>query len=449
LVNLFVPTNKNGYKPLLLRNGALGIYTLFLLVINSFGGLLGLESAHASTITTSNIVQFTNEQRELYGLPTLKNNSKLASAALAKANNMFSVGYWNHFGPNGETPWQFIKASGYSYVYAGENLAKGFKSAEGVVEAWMASPTHRENILSGNYTEIGIAVVSGQLLSENVILVVQMFGNPTSATVPSPTNVKTPTQTEKGDTSSIRITSPKDNSVINDANVDIKGEVNKVQGTYTVEVSDKGFNLGGFETNGQTWSWDKKSDWTDGEHNVGVSIKDGKLKDTVKFTIDTQAPKVAELASSLTTSGWELTGKIDDKAGTLSIVSGDFNQNITIEKDGTFKTVIPTEKISSQVVIVTSDTIGNSLQTDISEYFEQEGSKSVLSVFNSIVSDLGNKDTLNALFLGFILLLLLIEVVTYWRRGLLSKHGGNLFTLGFWWVLLLIGVANGFSGVIN
>lgn len=449
MINLFVPTNKNGYKPLLLRNGALGIYTLILLLINSFGGLLGLETAHASSITTSNIVQLTNEQRELYGLPTLKNNSSLASAALAKANNMFSVGYWDHFGPNGETPWQFIKASGYSYVYAGENLAKGFKSAEGVVEAWMASPTHRENILSGNYTEIGIAVVSGKLLNENVVLVVQMFGNPTSVTVPSPTNVKPQTQNEKGDTSSIRIVSPKDNSVLNDANVDIKGEVNKVNGTYTVEVSDKGFGLGGFETNGQTWTWDKKSDWTDGEHNVQVKVKDSKLSDTVKFTIDTQAPKVSELSSSLTTLGWEITGKLDDADGSLSLVTGDFNQNINIEKDGTFKSTIPTEKVSSQVVLVTSDKIGNSMQTDVSEYFFEEGSQSVLSVFNNIIDDLGKKDTLNALFLGFILLLLLIEVVTYWRRGLLAKHGGNLFTLGFWWVLLLIGVANGFSGVIN
>ena len=62
-------------------------------------------------------------------------NAKLVAAAQAKANNMFELQYWDHFGPNGETPWMFISQAGYVYVYAGENLAKGFRTAEGVHEA--------------------------------------------------------------------------------------------------------------------------------------------------------------------------------------------------------------------------------------------------------------------------------------------------------------------------
>lgn len=448
MVNFFVPNKNNGYKPLLLRNGALAIYTVLLLVINSFGGLLGLDRAYASTITSSNIIKLTNDQRELYNLPTLKSNSKLAAAALAKANNMFSVGYWSHFGPNGETPWQFIKSAGYTYVYAGENLAKGFKSSEGVVEAWMASPTHRENILSGNYTEIGIAVVSGNLVGEDVILVVQMFGNPTGNVVPSPSKVEPVKQSENGDTSSISITNPKEGAVLNDAGLDLKGEVKNINGVYTVEISEGNGNLGGFETNGNSWQWDKQSDWSNGEHNVKVSVQGTKAMDTVKFTIDTKAPSIENISATIQTTGWEVKGKIDDPTGTVSLVSGEYVQSIEIDKDGGFQFTLSHEKVTAQIVLVTTDKLGNTLQTDITQYLEGD-SQGVLSVFNNFIEDVTQKDTLNALFLGFIFILLLIEIVTYWRRGLLAKHGGNLFTIGFWWVLLLFGVVSGFSGVIN
>ncbi|HVX93179.1 MAG TPA: CAP domain-containing protein, partial [Candidatus Dojkabacteria bacterium] len=155
----FLPTQNNNYKPRLLNHYSLSIYTLVLFLLNVFGTTLFPLVARASDITSGNIVSLTNQEREKYGLPDLKTNIYLTAAAQLKANNMFKEQYWDHFGPNGESPWQFIKQSGYSYVYAGENLAKGFQTSEGVVQAWMASPTHRENLLSGNYKDIGIAAV--------------------------------------------------------------------------------------------------------------------------------------------------------------------------------------------------------------------------------------------------------------------------------------------------
>lgn len=175
--NYFIPTEHNNNKPYLLRKIAIVGYSILLILVNTMGGFLGIEEAYASTITPGNIISLTNKERTAGGLGTLTNNSKLASAALAKANDMLAKQYWDHFGPNGETPWQFIRASGYAYVFAGENLAKGFRTSEGVVEAWMASPTHRANIMSGNYRDIGVAVVEGELLGKQTILVVQMFGN--------------------------------------------------------------------------------------------------------------------------------------------------------------------------------------------------------------------------------------------------------------------------------
>ena len=90
---------------------------------------------------------------------------------------MLEYGYWDHNSPSGRTPWIFIKSSGYKYVYAGENLAKGFSNAEDVVKAWMASPDHRANMLSQNYQDVGFAVKSGKLDGEETVLIVEELGN--------------------------------------------------------------------------------------------------------------------------------------------------------------------------------------------------------------------------------------------------------------------------------
>ena len=129
-------------------------------------------------------------------------------------------------------------------MYAGENLAKGFRTAEGVHEAWMASPTHKENIMSPNYKDIGVAVVEGTLLGKETTLVVQMFGNQTNQiykpTTSTPTTSKSepakPIVPETGEIKSIRITNPKPGDLLNDANVDIKGETENTVGEYTVEI---------------------------------------------------------------------------------------------------------------------------------------------------------------------------------------------------------------------
>ncbi|MBI4098092.1 MAG: hypothetical protein HY426_03555 [Candidatus Levybacteria bacterium] len=128
-------------------------------------------------ISVQELINFTNQKRAENGLPTLSSNTALNSAASKKAEDMFAKNYWAHNSPDGTTPWVFIKQAGYNYVYAGENLAKGFNSATDVVNAWMASSTHRENILSPNFKDVGFAVKSGSLNGEQTFLVVQEFGS--------------------------------------------------------------------------------------------------------------------------------------------------------------------------------------------------------------------------------------------------------------------------------
>jgi len=178
----FTPAPHNNYRAKIIHHDVLTAYVVvaFLLVsLNRyfalpFNNVLGV----AKDISVAKLIEYTNEQRKLNKVKPLKYNAKLAAAANEKAKNMFINNYWAHFGPNGETPWQFITRSGYRYETAGENLAKNFLYSKNVVTAWMNSPTHRENILRKDFTEVGFAVVDGTLGGEQTTLVVQMFGRP-------------------------------------------------------------------------------------------------------------------------------------------------------------------------------------------------------------------------------------------------------------------------------
>lgn len=142
--------------------------------LNKSGDVLG----YATDVTVQKLYELTNQERSKYNLNTLNYNDKLAEAAQKKAENMFAEDYWAHYGPKGETPWDFILGAGYQYEYAGENLAKNFLFSNDIVDAWMASPTHKENMVRKEYTDVGFAVVNGILNGEETTLVVQMFGAP-------------------------------------------------------------------------------------------------------------------------------------------------------------------------------------------------------------------------------------------------------------------------------
>ncbi len=136
------------------------------------------------------IIALTNAKRAENGLPPVANNESLASAASGKAANMLSENYWSHNSPSGKTPWSFITASGYRYLYAGENLARDFSDAGSLVSAWMDSPSHKSNLLDKNFNEIGVAVTWGNLTGREGTLVVQMFGTRLSQVPTQPTVVQ-------------------------------------------------------------------------------------------------------------------------------------------------------------------------------------------------------------------------------------------------------------------
>lgn len=138
----------------------------------------------SSDVSTQELLILTNEKRQENGLEPLTTDDRLSQAAAGKATDMFSKDYWAHNAPDGTTPWSFIKGAGYDYIYAGENLARGFNSAQDVINAWMASPEHRQNMLSANYQNVGFAVATGKLSGEDTVLVVEMLGSTSLAPEP-------------------------------------------------------------------------------------------------------------------------------------------------------------------------------------------------------------------------------------------------------------------------
>lgn len=181
LNHLFIPHSKNNHRAKILHNSTLLMLVFGLFALSFFGKVIALKYPEvlgiSYSISEGELLAQVNQERQKNGLTTLNQNSELDAAAQKKAADMFAKNYWAHFAPDGSTsPWAFIKGEGYAYRYAGENLAKGFTDSNSVVNAWMNSPTHRENLLSGKYQDVGFAIVEGKLQGEDTVLIVQMFG---------------------------------------------------------------------------------------------------------------------------------------------------------------------------------------------------------------------------------------------------------------------------------
>lgn len=155
-----------------------GIFLFFILIINASKTLAPGVLGYASDIKVSELLKKTNEYRIKNGKKELVLNEKLSKAAVDKAKFMFDKNFWAHTSPDGTEPWYFVLNQGYDYAYAGENLARNFNSSGEVVNAWINSPSHKENLISENYDEVGYGVVNGVLDGYETTLVVQFFGKP-------------------------------------------------------------------------------------------------------------------------------------------------------------------------------------------------------------------------------------------------------------------------------
>jgi uncharacterized protein YkwD len=124
-------------------------------------GLLFAFSLEASTIEPENVLAAINAVRAEAGVSPLALDERVSLAAEDRMREMEEQGYWAHEGPGGESPFRWLAHRSYRFLRAGENLARGFETSEVMIEAWLESPGHRANLLSPNFTSIGVAIIDG------------------------------------------------------------------------------------------------------------------------------------------------------------------------------------------------------------------------------------------------------------------------------------------------
>lgn len=195
LNHLFKPQASNRYRSNLLHPQSLLVLSFVLLAFFSLFNTLRFFPSLADKVLGSNsnvspegLLFGTNEERQKLNLKPLTINEELNQAALAKAQDMLSDQYWSHVAPDGKEAWDFIKEAKYVYKYAGENLARDFNNNDEVINAWMESSAHRENILNKEFTQMGLAIVQGNLKGFNSTLIVQIFAVPSSVAMKADNN---------------------------------------------------------------------------------------------------------------------------------------------------------------------------------------------------------------------------------------------------------------------
>jgi uncharacterized protein YkwD len=165
--------------------------------ISAPGVLFAKVESSNVRLSVSGIYTGTNAERVKVGALRLTLNSQLNIVAQKRMEDMFARGYFEHVSPQGQSASTVAEDVMYEYATIGENIAMGNFATDAVlVQAWMDSPGHRENILRSQYTEIGIAVGKGNYNGRDTWIGVQIFAKPLSACPAVDQNLKSSLERE-------------------------------------------------------------------------------------------------------------------------------------------------------------------------------------------------------------------------------------------------------------
>lgn len=104
------------------------------------------------------VVELVNKERVRRGLQTLKPHWEIARVARYKSQDMINKGYFDHYSPTFGSPFKMMESFQIKFSAAAENIARGQRTPTEVMNAWMNSTGHRNNILSPVYTHIGVGL---------------------------------------------------------------------------------------------------------------------------------------------------------------------------------------------------------------------------------------------------------------------------------------------------
>lgn len=152
----------------------LAIITVFLYT----QGILPTKPYKQSPLSETEVLNIINQTRTEHNLHQLQTNPLLEQAAAAKAKDIFEQQYFQHLSPQGKNFSDFIKETNYQANRIGENLAKNISSPAGLIQSWLDSPPHRDNLLNPYFQEIGLSILTGELDNKKTTVVVEMLGEP-------------------------------------------------------------------------------------------------------------------------------------------------------------------------------------------------------------------------------------------------------------------------------
>ena len=251
LKHVFIPHEGNEYRPHFFREVSIALIltAVFIIVSISASSAYVLQNTEAGQgIVARVLIDLTNQNRASGNLSPLTYSPLLEKASHLKAEDMAANGYFAHNSPQGLTSWYWFAKVGYDYKYAGENLAVNFTNSEDVSNGWMNSPTHRANIMSPDYKEIGISMAPGVYQNNNTIFVVQMFGTPKETIKVTPhTEEKKETTTAVSVLPTTKVTPKKEDTKVAQVKSEIKQE--KAEDVVVVPVPDESLLISNNDVN--------------------------------------------------------------------------------------------------------------------------------------------------------------------------------------------------------
>lgn len=133
-----------------------------------------IPTVNLSSEWSKKVIELINVERQNNKLEPVVYDSELTQIAIIKAQDMVKRHYFEHVSPYYGAPWDLATLFDYNYTSFGENIARNIKTPEVAVKAWMASPSHRDNILKEHYTNTGVAIAQD---SKGNYYWVQMFSS--------------------------------------------------------------------------------------------------------------------------------------------------------------------------------------------------------------------------------------------------------------------------------
>lgn len=259
---------------------------MIIILTYNFAFIFVANGVANADININKLYELHNDERSKANLPNLTINSKLVESAHKKAQTMLELDCWSHYCPEGTSPWINFDDVGYDYVFAGENLAEGFSDNAKLMQAWMNSQSHRENILNSNFKEVGISYVVGRFQGKNnVMIVVVHFGTRNA-------NQETQYSNTQGSSSLIDIKYPLDYSYYNYDNFEISGYIDS---EYKVDFYIDGERVISSIPGTEYFSFNNPKSLDEGRHIIYSKIFDKsgnyiESSENIIVTIDKTSP---------------------------------------------------------------------------------------------------------------------------------------------------------------